>query len=115
MVKARVRRAVLVYQAGLANVFEVERFTRSPEGRNAIRHYQGDFRGAEMFARGLEAAGATVWVVACNRAGDVAGAVWDTPLRDAPFRESFGFEWFIRRGIEPGLRETSVFEGLSSP
>ena len=29
------------------------------------------------------------------------------------FRESFGYEWFIRRGIEPGLRETSVFEGLS--
>jgi LmbE family N-acetylglucosaminyl deacetylase len=29
------------------------------------------------------------------------------------FRESFGYEWFIRRGAAPGLRETSVFETLS--
>jgi LmbE family N-acetylglucosaminyl deacetylase len=28
------------------------------------------------------------------------------------FREAFGYEWFIRRGAPPGLRETSVFEGL---
>ncbi|HEX5095091.1 MAG TPA: PIG-L family deacetylase [Acidimicrobiia bacterium] len=29
------------------------------------------------------------------------------------FRESFGYEWFIRRGAEPGLRESSLFETLS--
>jgi LmbE family N-acetylglucosaminyl deacetylase len=29
------------------------------------------------------------------------------------FREAFGYEWFIRRGAEPGIREASVFEGLS--
>ena len=28
------------------------------------------------------------------------------------FRESFGWEWYIRRGVTPGLRETTVFDGL---
>jgi LmbE family N-acetylglucosaminyl deacetylase len=26
------------------------------------------------------------------------------------FREAFGIEWFIRRGAEPGIRESSLFE-----
>ncbi len=28
------------------------------------------------------------------------------------FREAFGIEWFIRRGAEPGIRESSLFEFL---
>jgi LmbE family N-acetylglucosaminyl deacetylase len=31
----------------------------------------------------------------------------------AAFREAFGIEWFIRRGAEPGIRESSLFEFLS--
>jgi LmbE family N-acetylglucosaminyl deacetylase len=30
------------------------------------------------------------------------------------FRESFGWEWFIHRGVEPGLKESSLFETLVS-
>jgi LmbE family N-acetylglucosaminyl deacetylase len=29
------------------------------------------------------------------------------------FREAFGYEWFIRRGAEPGIREASLFEQLA--
>jgi LmbE family N-acetylglucosaminyl deacetylase len=29
------------------------------------------------------------------------------------FREAFGWEWFIRRGAEPGIRESDLFEYLS--
>jgi LmbE family N-acetylglucosaminyl deacetylase len=29
------------------------------------------------------------------------------------FREAFGWEWFIRRGAEPGIRESSLFEYLA--
>jgi LmbE family N-acetylglucosaminyl deacetylase len=28
------------------------------------------------------------------------------------FREAFGWEWFIRKGAEPGIRESSLFEYL---
>jgi LmbE family N-acetylglucosaminyl deacetylase len=31
------------------------------------------------------------------------------------FREAFGHEWFIRRGVAPGRREQDLFEALSHP
>jgi len=33
-------------------------------------------------------------------------------MPDAAFRETFGWEWFIRRGAPPGTRETSVFDAV---
>lgn len=70
------KRAMLVYQAGIANVFEVESFNLSNFGREAKRLLQGDFRSCEMFANGLAAAGVLVSTAACNRAGDIIDATW---------------------------------------
>jgi hypothetical protein len=80
-------RAVLVYQAGIANVFSVDCFNTAAFGRNAKRLMQGDFRTCESFARGLLAAGIQVASMGCNMAGDIVDAKWD----DAdlgPFRYS---------------------------
>ena len=51
-------KVVLVYQAGIANVFEVDSLNLSDYGREARRLLQGDFRTCEAFARGCGAAGA---------------------------------------------------------
>lgn len=73
-----IRNAVVVYQAGIANVFDVT------EGKRA-RVLQSSFDACEWFAAGLIAAGTVVSVSACNRAGDIAALPWVTPLSDAPF------------------------------
>jgi hypothetical protein len=80
---------VLVYQAGIANVFRVEGLSLLGENRRKTeRIYQGDFRGAYHMGIGLAAAGARVRTAICNRAGDVAGADWTAGLADCPFRDS---------------------------
>jgi LmbE family N-acetylglucosaminyl deacetylase len=33
-------------------------------------------------------------------------------MPDDAFRDSFGWEWFIRKGAEPGIKESSLFELL---
>jgi LmbE family N-acetylglucosaminyl deacetylase len=33
-------------------------------------------------------------------------------MPDEAFRETFGWEWFIRRGDRPTTHETNLFEGL---
>lgn len=87
--RLKMDRAVLVYQAGLANVFKVACFNLSDYGRNAVRLQQADFRTCASFARGLQAAGVNVKVAACNQAGDIRQATWTDDLDSAPFRESF--------------------------
>jgi hypothetical protein len=82
-------RAMLVYQAGIANVFEVDCFNLNPAGRVAKRLMQGDFRGCECFARGLRAAGVIVTTVHCNMAGDIADQPWSDDLSAAPFDDRF--------------------------
>lgn len=80
------QRLALVYQAGIANVFEVNRFGIKPEERGKTRRlYQGDFHTAKTFVRGAEHAGARVGTYACNRAGDIINAPWDTTDENAPF------------------------------
>lgn len=81
--------AALVYQAGLANVFELEAMTLDADKRKARRLLQGDFRACEYYARGLAAAGVRVSTAACNRAGDVTEAEWSIHLDEQPFSESF--------------------------
>lgn len=81
-------RAYVVYQAGIANVFQVESFDLNAN-RDGKQIYQGDFRGAEHFARGMVAAGASVRSAHCNMAGDVNLWGWSKDLDDAPFRDSF--------------------------
>lgn len=82
-----VKKAILVYQAGIANVFEVESFNIADEGRNARRCYQGDFHGAIWYARGLAAAGCIVRTAACNQAGDIAQSTWTLDLDSQPFSD----------------------------
>lgn len=85
----RTQRAVLVYQAGIANVFAVDCFNQADYGRDAKRLLQHAFGACEMFARGLDAAGVKVTTMACNQAGDIVNAAWSTDLDAQPFSESF--------------------------
>jgi hypothetical protein len=87
--KSKVQKAVLVYQAGIANVFAVESFNMNRFGRDAHRLTQGDFRSCENFARGLAAAGVKVATAQCNMAGDIVNAQWSEDLDTAPFCDSF--------------------------
>ena len=82
-------KAVLVYQAGIANVFQVDCFNLSPFGRKAKRLYQGDFRTAEAIAQGIALAGGTVGTVACNMAGDISEQTWSDNLTEQPFSDQF--------------------------
>jgi hypothetical protein len=66
---------VLVYQVGIANVFQVDCFNQSPYGRNAKRVYQGSFFGAEHWCHGAAFMGAKIASMACNMAGDVWNGV----------------------------------------
>jgi hypothetical protein len=59
------RKFVLVYQVGIANVFE-----RTADG--VTRKMQHAYRPCEDFARGLLAADCAVDVMHCDVAGDVA-------------------------------------------
>jgi hypothetical protein len=85
----QVTHAVLVYQAGLANVFSVESFDLSPEKRNAKRLLQHAFTPCEWFARGLAAAGVRVTTWACNQPGDIVNAEWSNDLEAQPFSDKF--------------------------
>ena len=80
---------MLVYQAGIANLFQVNCANLSDSGRNAKRVYQGDFQTAESIAWGAGLAGAIVHSAACNRAGDIARETWTGDLDAQPFSESF--------------------------
>lgn len=89
MSKLRIENAMLVYQAGIANVFQVERLIPTPKGRNAKRLIQSDFRTCESFARGLAVAGVYVDTMACNRASDIVDAEWSQDLDEQPFSDKF--------------------------
>ena len=81
------KRLMLVYQAGIANVFEVDCFNLAPYGREARRVMQHAFRPCEDFCRGAAHAGAIVRTAFCNQAGDIAGATWDEDHEGAPFSD----------------------------
>lgn len=82
-------RAFLVYQAGIANVFEVDCFNLASYGREAKRLMQSDFRSCENFALGLKAAGVNVKTAACNMAGDIVNQTWSEDLDNQPFSDKF--------------------------
>ena len=92
------KKAMLVYQAGIANVFEVACFNMADYGREARRLIQADFRTCEAFAQGLAAAGVKVATAACNQAGDIAGARWSQDLDAQPFSDKFRPVW---QGVAP--------------
>lgn len=85
-----VPRYALVYQAGIANVFAVDINALKPETRKRTKRVlQSDFRGCEMFCRGLVEAGAQVRSYMCNESGDVQERVWSIDLHMAPFSDQF--------------------------
>ena len=83
----RIKTAMLVYQAGIANVFSVRCANLSPFRRDARCLLQGSFRECEAFARGLGAAGVIVHSAGCNQAGNVAEAKWTDGLGALPFAD----------------------------
>ncbi len=85
----KTKRAMLVYQVGIANVFAVTSFNLADFGRDARRLLQSDFRTCESFARGLAVAGTLVSSAHCNQAGDIVNALWDEDLDSAPFSDKF--------------------------
>ena len=87
--RIKIERAVLVYQAGIANVFEVDCFNMRASGRTEKRLLQSDFRTCESFARGLAAAGTLVASATCNMAGNIARLDWSNELAEAPFSDKF--------------------------
>ena len=84
----KLAKVVLVYQAGIANLFEVAGFNMAAYGRDARRIVQSDFRTCENIARGMQMAGVTVMIASCNRAGDIIDEKWVDGLEDCPFREA---------------------------
>ena len=87
IVESRLHKAVLVYQAGIANVFEIGLW--DDEARQPRRILQSDFRECEAFSRGLREAGWDITSMYCNQAGDITDAEWNTNLEDAPFSDKF--------------------------
>ena len=85
--------AVVVYQGGMANVFEVDSFNLSDYGREARRITQSDFRTCEVFARGLGHAGYRIGSASCNKAGDISKQKWTHGLADCPFRDDAHPVW----------------------
>lgn len=83
------RKIMLVYQSGIANVFEVDamRLNASNRGRT-VRLLQGSFRDCAMFARGMAAAGCYVLTASCNVAGDASLVDWQPGTEGTPFRDS---------------------------
>ena len=100
-------KAVLVYQAGIANVFKVTSFNLSDYGRDAERVYQGDFRTAEAIALGMGLAGYVVKTVACNQPGDIAHQRWTEDLETQPFSDRF-------RPVEMNSRQSATDAFLES-
>ena len=68
----------LVYQAGIANVFEMP---------SKKRLMQNDFRSCEWFCAGMIAAGSKLKIWSCNKAGDIKDQLWAIGLDDCPFRD----------------------------
>lgn len=80
--RTRIRQFALVYQGGIANVFEMQ--DRMPPRRVM----QGTFLACEVYATALMEMGAEMEVHFCNMAGDIRLEAWDTTREAAPFTDS---------------------------
>ena len=97
----------LVYQAGIANVFEEDHLkdSRSESGFSLerIRVLQSDFKTCESYCRGLRRAKKTVRTAWCNEAGDIINSNWHFfNFEDAPFCHSFASD-FANLGLDKPL------------
>lgn len=86
------RYIALVYQAGIANVFELtcKHDMDNPQARTgpAKRLLQHAFQPCIWYCRGAGYSGAMVRTYSCNMAGDIAAAPWTDGLEDCPFRDN---------------------------
>ena len=82
---------VLVYQAGIANVFQIQ------SDGTFKRILQASFKTCEGFMRGAQFAGADVDVAGCNRVGDIINAAWTRDLDSLPFSDQFGCKWMQKQ------------------
>jgi len=97
---SKIRKVVLVYQGGIANVFRVQCFNADPFGREANRLVQADFRTCETYAAALAYAGFQVATMHCNQAGDVINSKWSENLEEAPFSDQFRPVWSKVNGYQ---------------
>lgn len=79
------KRYLLVYQGGIANIFEVDRWCLSANSRQSKRIHQGGFEDSEWIAIGLAEGGHLVASVGCNQAGDIIDAQYTSDLESLPF------------------------------
>ena len=81
----------LVYQGGIANVFEIRTANYGTFGRDARRMMQAGFRACENFLRGILAGNdhALAITAVCNMAGDISNQEWSSDLAAAPFSDQF--------------------------
>jgi hypothetical protein len=77
----------LVYQAGIAHVFEVICFNLSDYGRGAKRLWQGSFQECEVYCLGAAKAGAVIRSLGCNMAGDISSFKWTDEIESLPWSE----------------------------
>lgn len=87
MANKKIKRAMLVYQAGIANVFAVDCFNLATFGREAKRLLQSDFHTCLSYASGLGASGIIVRTAHCNKAGDIIDQTWYDDLENALFSD----------------------------
>lgn len=90
--KREPKKIMLVYQAGIANVFEVEKFNLSPFDRAAMCLLQDSFKTCEEYCRGRHDAGDVVRVAGCNKAGDVSEQHWTQDMDSLPFHNEFEYK-----------------------
>lgn len=86
-----IKQATLVYQGGIANVFDTGK-------AEPVRLIQADFRTCEAFARGIKATGVPVHYAWCNQAGDIGlpGIKWNyEAFGDMPFFESISRDFEV--------------------
>lgn len=87
-------KVALVYQAGIANLFEVEKFSCEAAERGKVKRLlQHAFEPCEWFARGAQLAGAECHAFGCNMAGDIKDQEWTRELDSLPFSDKFGCAW----------------------
>ena len=82
-------KVVLVYQVGIANVFEVDCLNMVASYRVTKRLKQGCFRECEEYCEGLADAGVIVKTVGCNQPGDITNMNWTQDLESLPFNREF--------------------------
>lgn len=83
-----IKKFYLVYQAGIANVFERVTWTNGEAATSRV--LQSNFRTCEVFCRGIRFMGGHVIPAWCNKVGDIIDQPWQyDEFFNAPFNDNF--------------------------